>query len=84
MTFAKTSFPLFVPCFQAMGFALLSSSVDLSSFAVEIGKMLATSLHSQTDITRELAVFGSKALARRVSSEYSDVEVRHGIMSTFS
>ncbi|CAG7827579.1 unnamed protein product [Allacma fusca] len=69
---------------EAVGFTLLSTNVNLNPFALEIGKMLATSLHSQTDATRELAIFASKSLSQMTECSKTLLEIIDWYFAVFN
>ncbi len=52
---------------ESVGRVLASVSIDLSPYAADLAKPIATCLHSKEDITREEAAFATEALAKQCS-----------------
>ena len=52
---------------ESVGRVLASVSIDLSPYAADLAKPIATCLHSKEDITREEAAFAAEALAKQCS-----------------
>ncbi|XP_057374386.1 stalled ribosome sensor GCN1-like [Daphnia carinata] len=50
-----------------VGQVLASVSIDLSAYAADLAKPIATCLHSKEDLTREEAAFATEALAKQCS-----------------
>ncbi|XP_067121067.1 stalled ribosome sensor GCN1 [Centruroides vittatus] len=53
---------------ETVGFILTGVSLDLSQYAVDVGKSLGTHLYSKDDICREEAIIACKNLAQQCSS----------------
>lgn len=63
----------------SVGRVLNSVSLDLSQYAADLAKPIATCLHSKEDVTREEAAFATEALAKQCS----DAVTVRGLLNLF-